>query len=69
MLSHKLSNSMGLVTVISAEYKFVFTILLQFNGGVKGTVDLNNYQDGVIFEPLRILKILRNSCWIPGLLY
>jgi hypothetical protein len=44
---------MKIVTVISAEYKFDFTILLQFNDGVKGTVDLNKYLDGEIFEPLK----------------
>jgi hypothetical protein len=41
------------VAVISAEYKFDFTILLQFNDGVKGTVDLNKYLEGEIFEPLK----------------
>ena len=44
---------MKLVTVINAEYKTDFKIFLQFDDGLSGIVDLNNYLDGEIFTPLK----------------
>jgi hypothetical protein len=44
---------MELITVISADYLYDYCISLQFNDGVIGTVDLKNYLDGEIFEPLK----------------
>ncbi len=44
---------MKLVTVISAEYQDDYKILLKFNDGAEGIVDLNKYLEGEIFEPLK----------------
>ena len=44
---------MELVSVINAEYQQDFKILLKFNDGLTGTVDLINYLDGEVFEPLK----------------
>ena len=44
---------MELVSVINAEYQQDFKILLKFSDGLTGTVDLKNYLDGEVFEPLK----------------
>lgn len=44
---------MELVSVINAEYQQDFKILLKFSDGLTGTVDLKNYLDGKVFEPLK----------------
>ena len=44
---------MKLISVVSAEYKDNFKILIQFNDGLKGIIDLKNYLDGDIFIPLK----------------
>ena len=51
---------MNLVTIIKAEYKHDFTIYLQFNDEVKGTVDLNKHLDGDIFEPLKNIEYFKD---------
>lgn len=44
---------MKLVSVINAEYKQDYKILLKFNDGLTGTVDLTTFLDGEVFEPLK----------------
>jgi len=47
-------ENMKLVSVINAEYKSDFKILLKFDDGLSGIVDLKNQLKGEIFSPLKI---------------
>ncbi len=42
-----------LPTVIRAEYRGEYRIYLEFNDGVKNTVDFAQWLDGPVFEPLK----------------
>jgi hypothetical protein len=47
---------MGLITVKTATHKKDFKIFIQFNDGIEGIIDLENYLEGEIFEPLKNLN-------------
>jgi len=50
---------MKLVSVINAEYNSDFKILLKFDDGLSGIVELNNYLHGEVFTPLKDLDYFK----------
>lgn len=50
---------MALVWLTDANYKEGFKILLTFNNGISGVVDLKNHLDGKVFEPLKAIDFFK----------
>jgi hypothetical protein len=48
-----------MIKVIHAEYHKGYEILVEFNDGVKGVVDLEADLWGVVFEPLREIGLFK----------
>ncbi len=51
---------MELINVIQAKYIEDFKILLEFNNGVSGIIDLQPYLEGEIFQPLKDINFFKN---------
>lgn len=50
---------MALVWVTKANYVEDFKVKLTFNDGVSGIVDLKNYLNGKVFEPLKDVEFFK----------
>ena len=57
------------IWIVKAEYLRDYRLRLQFNDGLEGTVDLQNYLDKPIFQPLldrEYFKKFRLGSWTIG---
>ncbi len=50
----------NIITILKAEYKSDYKLLLVFNNGVQGIVNLENKLEGEVFEPLKNLEVFKN---------
>ena len=58
--NEQLYSNSNIITILKAEYKCDFKLLLIFNNGVQGIVNLENHLDGEVFEPLKNIEVFMN---------